>query len=462
MIDEAFHNSNVFYTPLVGHGMVMPPGVGWDQYWYTGGELVPSHVNHETIGRYQRYLGPIYIDTRQKRVRARNHYAAKWQMDEMDSMVDRYGSDTPSFITRVLDAQLADQIVGIQEKCARDAMLDFALFKYLPDGSAWDATTNNFSNISASAVDAFDVTVLEEVALRMSYRVEDTLHKWGNYAQPVPGSNFRDSVLVMVTTGTFWEIWNSNAQEFMVNLRQLQDDRIINGGQVQWRNMTIVDTGHGMVLWNSGNLTKQVAVTSPISWGDGAPDPGTTLVDDVWLAGQSSDPTHYVQCTDLGTDKYVAGDFVSIHTGRTSEYGITDGCDPLHGKTYRAEIYSVDEATERITFRKPITEEYKTAMDYVSLNGAATAGQAYAYITKAQHIHPTLVVGAREMIQWVGRKKPNGALIDYHRPTDNDADIPSIHRVVADWFGEMNRWNLDVYEVFFSAAPFANRAGKSY
>ena len=61
IIDERFHRTDILFTPLIGHGMVMPPGVGWDQYSYVGGEQVPSHVNHETIGRYQRYLGPISL-----------------------------------------------------------------------------------------------------------------------------------------------------------------------------------------------------------------------------------------------------------------------------------------------------------------------------------------------------------------------------------------------------------------
>lgn len=62
IIDTRFHETDVFFTPLVGNNMVMPEGVGWDQYWYTGAEIVPAHVNHETIGRYQRMLGPLYFN----------------------------------------------------------------------------------------------------------------------------------------------------------------------------------------------------------------------------------------------------------------------------------------------------------------------------------------------------------------------------------------------------------------
>lgn len=464
ILDTAFHRTNVNFTPLVGHSMTMTEGIDWDGYMYTGGEVVPAHVNHEPIGRYQRMMGPIYVDTRQRKVRARYRYGAKWQNDVRDQMVTRYGKDTPSFITRVLEEQLADQIVGIQENLARDAYMDNALFPFLAhNGAAFDLGTSDFSTLGASADYVFDLTLLEQVALRMSYRSEDTLHQWGSYAQPVPGENFRNSVLVLATTGTFWTIWNSAAQQLMIDLRQLQDDRIINnqGGAVQYRNMVIVDTGHSMILWNAGNITKQVAVTSPIKWGDGATAPATA-VDSMWYTGQSAEPTHYLQCSAFAAGAFAKGDFISVHTAQTDEYGITGGCDPLHGKTVRAEVYSVDAATDRITLRKPMTEAFEDAFTYSNLDGAAAAGQAYAIVTKAQHVHPTFVIGARECIQWVARKQPTGGFIEYNRPTDNDVDFPSVVRVTANWYGEMNPWNLDLYEVFYGAGAFANRGGLGY
>lgn len=470
IIDTAFHNTDIWFTPLIGNSMTMPVGVGWDDYWWTGSEIVQAHVNHEPIGRYQRMMGPIYIDTRQKRVRSRYRYAAKWQMDEMDEMITRWGNDTPQFITRVLDAQLADQIVGIQEKLARAALFDFVLFDYLNDGTAFVADTNDLSDLTTTAASAFDLRVLEDVALRMSYRVEDTLHQWGNYAQPVPGQNFRSSVLVLTTTGTFWELWNSDAQEWMVDLRQLQDGRIINnaGGAVQYRNVTLVDTGHALILWNAGTISKQVAVTSPINWGDGAYDPDSGAVDNVWYTGQSpASVTHYLQCSAFAATEFTAGDFVSVHTAQTGSaytrnYGILGGCDPFHGKTVRVEIENVDAGNNRLRVRKPMTEEYVTPFTYTNLDGAAAVGEAYAMVTSAQHIHPVVIVGAREMIQWVARKQATGETIKYNRPDDTVADFPSIQRVTANWFGEMNRWNLDLYEIFFCAGPFANRGAREY
>jgi hypothetical protein len=462
IIDTRFHQTDVFYTPLIGSSMTMPAGVGWDQYWYVGAELVPAHVNHNTIGRYQRMMGPLYVDTRQRKVRARDRWGAKIQLDKRDQMVTRYGSDTPTFITQVLRSQLADNIVGQQEKVARDGILDNVLFHWMHDGSAFVNGTKDFSDLPTDDTGLFDVTLLEDVALRMSYRVEDTLRAYGTYAQPVPGSDFRNSVLVMVTTPTFWGIWNSDEQEYMIDLRQLRDQRIINGGSIEYRNMVVQDTGYKMVLWNAGTIDKQKRVTNPINFGDGATD-AASAVDSMWYTGQDGDDVkNYIQCGSITAGDFSKGDVVSIHTAQTNEYGITGGCDPLHGKTVKAEVYSIDASNNRITLRKPLTEEFVDQFQLSYLAGSSNTNLAYAVVTKAQHVHPVVIVGAREMVQFVRRLQPDGSFVEFNRPPDNAVDFPSIERVTANWYGEVNAWNLDVYEIFYTAAKFGNRGALAY
>jgi hypothetical protein len=464
IIDTAFHRPEVYFTPLVGNSITMPDGVGWDQYYYVGAEIVKAHINHEPIGRYARMTTPIYVDTRQRRVRARDRWGSKIQYDVRDQMVTRYGNDTAGFISAVLRDQMAADIVGQQEKISRDGMLNFALHQYLYDGTQFVNGTADFSDIPQDASGVFDIKIQETVALRMAYRSEYTLKQWGDYANPVPGANFRNSVLVMMTTGSYWSIWNSEEQQFMIDLRQLQDSRIINGGRVMYRDfVTIQDTGAGpLVLWNAGTLTTQVAVISPVMWGDGSPDPASDSIDGVFLTGQSSGPTHYVQCSSFAAGAFAAGDMVTIHTGRREDYGITDGVDFLHGKSMVAEVYEVDATNNRLTFRNPLTEQYDEAFDYRTLAGSASSGTAYAFVTKAQHIHPVMVVGTREMVQFVRRRQPDGTMVQYHRPVDTNVDFPSVERVTANWYGEVNPWNLDVVEVFYCSAPFANRGAIEY
>ena len=462
IIDRRFHETDVFFTPLIGNNLTMPKGIGWDQYWYVGAEIIKSHINHNKIGRYQRMMGPLYVDTRQRAVRARDRWGAKVQYDVRDQMVTRYGGDTASFISAVLRDQLADNIVGQQEKVSRDGIIDNCDFQWMHNGNAFVANSNDFSDLPTDDTGVFDVTMLEDVALRMSFRVEDTLKQYGNYAQPVPGQNFRDSVLVMVTTPTFWAIWNSNEQEYMIDLRQLRDQRIINGGAIEYRNMVVQDTGYKMVLWNAGTISKQYLVTSPINFGDGAPDPDTA-VDSIWYTGQDGDDvTHYVQLNSVTAGDLSKGDQVSIHTAQTSSYGITGGVDPLDGKTVRAEVYSIDADNDYVVLRHPMTEQFVDLFTPDYLDGSANTTQAYAVLTHAQHIHPVIIVGAREMVQFVRRMQPDSSFVQYNRPQDNNVDFPSIERVTANWYGEVNPWNPDIYEIFWTAAPFGNRSTIAY
>lgn len=459
IIDARFHREDVYFTPLIGSSLVMPAGVDWDGTWRVNNEIVQAHVNHNTIGRYQRMMGPLYVDTRYRVVSARERWGSKIQLDRRDTMVSRFGNDTPTFIREVLRSQMANDIVAQTERIARDGMINNSQFNYLYDGTAWNATTANFSDIPRSSAGLFDIKIMEEVALRMSYRTEYSTRQWGTYAQPVPGSNFRGSVLIMMSTGSYWGIWNSEEQQYMIDLRQLQDGRIINGGQVQYRNFsTIQEAKHATVLWNAGTINAQVAVTSPIKFGDGATDPDSANVDSVYYMGQTgADVTHYIQCSAFGATDFRKGDFVSIHKARTSSWGIDDGVDFLDGDTVVAEVYSVDADNERIVLREPITNQYEDAFPYTTLNNVASSGQAYAYVTRAQHIHPVFIVGAREMVQFVHRRQPDGSLIEYNRPTDTNVDFPSIERVTANWYGGINVWQPDTVEIFFCAAPFANR-----
>jgi hypothetical protein len=78
-------------------------------------------------------------------------------------------------------------------------------------------------------------------------------------------------------------------------------------------------------LFNMGPITKQVAVTEPINAGDGAPDPDNDdPIDNTWYVGQaSSGIKHYVQCSDFADGNFAVGDFVTLHTSRTSSWGVT-------------------------------------------------------------------------------------------------------------------------------------------
>jgi hypothetical protein len=473
-IDTRFRQENIYFTPIVGGGVVMPPGVGWDDPWYKGAEIIPSHINHNEIGRYQRMMDAIYIDSQQKKLYSRNRYGTKIQWDRRDTMVTRYGGDSDSFLAAALMGQFGNQIVGIHERGCRDAILEFSIHKFIaPNGAKFEIGTADFSNIERSSSYAFDIRWLDDSASRMSYRSRNqTAHSdTGLYNDPVPGNNFADSFLVHTTTPVMKSLWENDENSWLTPLLALQDQRVINGGEASWRNRGVVaDTGYQLVLWNAGNLTKQVAVTSPIKWGDGAPDPEVdAAVDGVYYPGQSSAGiTHYIQCSAFAASEFVAGDVISIHVKRQGtgageiNYGITDGVDFLDGKTVTMEIYEVDAVNNRLVFRQPMTEEFVDAFSYASLNGSSATGNAYAFITSAQHIHPVYVYAATNPVMYVSRLQPDGSHIEYHQPSDDNVDFPSVVRFTANWYAEFNQWAPQLTEIIFCAAPFANTGAAAY
>jgi hypothetical protein len=348
-----------------------------------------------------------------------------------------------------MNASLLNNVTYVHEKIARDAVLRFASNKFLGNLTPW-ASNNNLAQVDGTGAYKFDIKYLEEMSLRLAIRSGEHKGKFGDYANPVPGDNFRDNVLLAVPTSVYWDIWNSPAREWLVDLRQLSDQRIINGGKVQYRNITIQDYGVSLSLWNAGRVLKQVGVTTPINFGDGAPDPDAgDTVDAIWYTGQGgTNVVHYIQCSAFAPGDFNYGDFINISAARTNEFGIANGCDVLDGQTITVEVLSVDTDNERIVVRKPITEQFDKQL--------ADGSGYYAYVTKAQHIYPCFAIGARGMVTWAGREK-----ITWNRPKDENADYPSIERVTWQERGEMNMWDPDLYEMVYCEGSFANRGGVS-
>ena len=433
-IATAFHGPDVFLTPLV-NWVSMPPG---SDTYYTGAELLGGHTNHNAIGNRQRYIDAMYVDGRRKRLTSAERWGGKVQLTEFDELVSQYGQGTPQFMLAVLRERLMRGIISTHEKIARDMIFDYALFKFLADGTAWSSGTADFSTLTASSSYQMQLKFVNEVKLRLIERSKKWAQQAGSWTSPIP--NYPSDAMIMTTPNVLYDLWETEEGDWVQDLRQLQDDRVINGGTFRYKGATFVDNWW-LTLFNAGPITKQCGVTAVINWGDGSPDPDTTLIDNVYITGQThADLKHYVQLTDFDATDFYAGDRVSIHTARTASWGVTNGVNFLDGKTYEAEVYSVDATLNRLTFMEPFTEEYLSSFN------DTTHGTIYAYVTKARHIHPILVVAARGMATFAARTK-----VRLHNPPD-DADLPGVTRVTWDEYGGKNRWNPYVYEILFAVA----------
>jgi hypothetical protein len=197
------------------------------------------------------------------------------------------------------------------------------------------------------------------------------------------------------------------------------------------------------ILYNAGRIEIQAEVSAAITAGDGAPDPETTKVDEVWLVGQN-DVTHWIQLAG-GTDmtQFAKNDMVTLHSVRTSRYGVTNGVDILSGKTIVRRVIVIDEANHRLSFDRPVMRNY---------NVEVSTG-VYAYVTKGMHVGFCLTLGSRGgVVANVNRP------IQFYEPMPYD-DFKSIWRFVWDIKAGFNMWNPSLFECHFVAVSLPKPGG---
>jgi hypothetical protein len=437
LINATFQDRAVF-TPLVQWADMNPNA----QLYVTGRELLPGVVNHNSIGLRQKFITAAYVDSRERHIVSAARYGAKVQYDVYDEVINQWrGRGRAGFADGILRNHLSRSILLTHEKLARDATINNCNVVTYANGAT------NFAGLSASSDYKFNIQELRDVALRLSVRVKDAMLAWGEYdGAPIPGVN---DMLVITTPGVIYDLWDQMDSRYMMDLRDLGDTRIINGGIVRYKGWTFAQTWDA-ALWNSGTITKQVGIQNPVTAGDGAYDPAVSAVDNTYYVGQnSSGVTHYVMTTGFSSTDFVAGDFVSLHTARTSAYGVSNGCDPLDGATVLMEVVHADNSTGELVFRMPVMEDFNVPIQ------DATLGTVYGYITKAAHVHPVYEIGARGHSLFAIRRG-----LKLHTPPAID-DFESVVRVSWDEYGQMNKWQGDLHEINYVRATFGNRGSLS-
>jgi hypothetical protein len=223
-IATAFHGPDVFMTPLV-NWVAMPPG---SDTYYTGAEMLGGHTNHNAIGNRQRYIDAMYVDGRRKRLTSAERWGGKTQLWEFDELVSQYGKGNPQFMLAVLNERMMSGIITTHEKIARDMIFEYAQFRFLADGTAWATSTADFSTLTATSTYQMQLRFVNDVKLRLIERSKKWTQMAGNWANPIP--NFPGDALIMTTPNVIYDLWESDEGDWVQDLRQLQDERIINGG----------------------------------------------------------------------------------------------------------------------------------------------------------------------------------------------------------------------------------------
>jgi len=488
-----FHQM-AYWSPLLQYVDLMASP---DKVSTLANEVLAGHVNPNPIGVRQLYVDPMYVDSRSKKLTGYEHYGQKVQMHKIDPYLNMWrtgGINDRQYLAYVASGQLGYSVLYTMEHIARNQYLKGALHKhYGPLGQG-----SSFADIGRDPASAFSLAVLPQIALRLSVRAQATLQRFGKFSEPIPGRP--GQLLAMTTPGVIHDLWTQK-NDFMVDLKTLQDPRLLlRGSRIDYQGFTFSEGPWDVsLLWNAGIVDIQVPVyrfltgdtgitadriNSGIVAGDGAPDPDVSAVDGYQYVGQSGNKVmHYILCDKAAIGEIVAGDFVSIHTVQTPPsgtlgddfWGINYGVDWADGNTQVLEVATATDVTIsavhylKLSFRKPITSDYNTVL-YASGAAVPVANSAnatdatitaerhvYAFVTKAQHIHPVVINAARGAHVFAMTEK-----VKFYNPKPID-DFDSMWRQTWDMYGACNVWDPDLYEVFFVSGSFGNRSmGVSY
>jgi hypothetical protein len=134
---------------------------------------------------------------------------------------------------------------------------------------------------------------------------------------------------------------------------------------------------------------------------------------------------------------------ISIHTVRTSTFGVTNGVDFRSGKTIVRRVVAVDAGSNRISVDRPVMKPYSVDL----------GGTVFGYVTKAVHVGFNLILGSKGGIMGNVNKA-----IEFYEPKPVD-DFESVWRFVWDIVAGYNIWEPSLFECHFTAVSLPKPGG---
>lgn len=434
LVAEMFRTAPVIFTPLID----------WtDRSGVTGAleseftELLDGDVDNDDISFTANYIPePFGVDSRSRRITVKR-YGDKVQYHKSSSYFQQWKMSGGRDWRGILQGLLGMNVIKKFEILSRNAFLASPQEFWTYGGNA-----TNFATIGSD--DKFSLEMSNAWNLRL-----------GNIGSPVIPGDAAAARVAITAPGSVYDFQQSLASASN-NEAALWRDASLYQEKLKYeigfyKNMRFVaspNDRYGInnnVLYNCGAITHQVAVTSPINRGDGSPDPEAEKVDGVWNVGQK-DVTHYIQLAAFADGDFAVNDFVTIHTVRTNRYGVTNGVDPLSGKTIVRRIVKVDDTNNRLSFDRPIFYPYTVDID-------PGGGTVYAYVTKGKHIGFNLIMGSRGGIKG-NVNKP----VEFYNPKAID-DFESVWRFSWDTNTGWNIWDPTLFECHFTSVSLPKPGG---
>jgi hypothetical protein len=311
------------------------------------------------------WLPSQHFDSAQISLTLESH-GGKVAFHEWDDLITYWKLNGSAGLRRICAAGLSQSMVDHLDLLARNALLS-SPYKLYTDNSA----ATGFNSLTSSNL--FNLTDAMDIWLGMSYR---------NLPIAVNPTGPQGAIVCITSPGVIFDIQNQAGEEWRAINTYSEAGRaaLLKYEVGMYKNVRFLSHPL-MTLWNAGTWTQQLTVTVAASAGDGA----AATVDSVYAVGQS-DATAYVQCSAFTADEFAVNDILTIHTSRTTNNGVINGVDYVHGKTCSRRVVTVDADNNRLSFDKPLLQDYETDL----------GSGVYAYVTKGLHIHASLFMAGPE------------------------------------------------------------------
>jgi hypothetical protein len=385
-------------------------------------QLLDPHPNWNELSTRQIWLPAMHIDSRQIEITFQ-HHGGKVALHDYDELVTYWKSNGRAGLRVILNRALGQHIIDVHDYLARNALINGALtltgYTYYPNSK------EDFGELTTSDIMTPDYA--KHIQLGMKYReVNGALNFDGRAG----------AVVCYTTPGVIYDLQDD--EDWIDISKYAQPGMLLRYEVGSYKNVRFVESPR-CVLWNCGTITAQAPINAAAYAGDGSPNPGLTKVDGTYMVGQtSSGITHYISLGTFGTGAITdlaENDIITIHSSRTSSFGVANGVNPFDGTVTNRRIVGIDTDEGTIELDKPIMIDFSTNL----------GGGVYGYITKGLHVHSSIFVGAPKTIV-AGVAQP----VRLHTPPPID-DLEAIYRY--SWNDRMGHQPFypEAYEVMFTA-----------
>lgn len=390
--------------------------------------IIQPQANFNAIGNSTLWGPSSRIDSASRDVTF-NHYFGKLAFGKFDRMVTYWKNDNDQGLAAIVREALGEMQTTQLEYLARNAFLSHAR-KLIGDGSL-----SGFNQVISSTL--LSSAIIEDVHLGMAER---------NIPYAIAPDGQANAIFCLTTPGVIRGIRESaTAGDWLDVMKYNSTMKIANREIGTWKGVRFVQSNLAC-LYNTGPVTTQTSVSAAITQGDGAQEASFGgLVNGVWTVGQQSGVTRYITVTSAAG--FAVGDFVTIHTNRTSTNGVTNGVDFLDGTQELREIRKI--SSNQISFDKPIMETFSTDL----------GGGIYAWMTKGRHIHTATFIGGPGGVALGVSQKPEIYTPDELGIID---DVRGMYRFTWDAFLGYAPFTPEVYECWIGAAKNRETFGASH